>query len=139
MLHNELRALLGASLLYLQFFPRSSNPVMYDDILGYCHNAGFSPKGIIETAPRSTAIGLVNARQGVATIAESLKQSRITGTAYRPLKGKGPKFDYSAITHKDVSGRWIELLKIYIADALSVNKSFNKQELQQIRVNGYEI
>ncbi|WP_292955065.1 MULTISPECIES: LysR family transcriptional regulator [unclassified Neptuniibacter] len=107
----------------LILFPRSTNPIMYDDILGHCHNAGFSPKGIIETAPRSTAIGLVAARQGVATIAESLKQSCIAGTVYRPLKGKGPKVNYSAVTHKDVSGQWIELLETYIADALSVNKN----------------
>lgn len=103
----------------LILFPRSTNPAMYDDILGHCHNAGFSPKAIIETAPRSTAIGLVAARQGIATIAESLQHSCISGTVYRPLQDNGPKVHYSAITRKRQQGRWLELLQGYIANELS--------------------
>ena len=113
----EISALKAETLI---LFPRATNPAMYDDILGHCHNAGFSPKTIIETAPRSTAIGLVAARQGVATIAESLQHSCISGTVYRPLKGSGPKVNYSAITRKGISGRWLELLESYIADELPV-------------------
>lgn len=114
----ELSALKAETLI---LFPRATNPAMYDDILGHCHNAGFSPKTIIETAPRSTAIGLVAARQGVATIAESLQHSCISGTVYRPLKGDAPKANYSAITRKGMKGRWLDLLESYIADELSVS------------------
>lgn len=102
----------------LILFPRSTNSAMYDDILGHCHNAGFSPKAIVETAPRSTAIGLVAARQGVATIAESLQHSCISGTVYRPLQEGGPKVHYSATVRKGRRGRWLELLHEYLAEEL---------------------
>lgn len=102
----------------LVLFPRSTNSAMYDDILGHCHNAGFSPKAIIETAPRSTAIGLVAARQGVATIAESLQHSCIAGTIYRPLQEGGPKVHYSAIVGKGRRGLWLDLLHDYLAGEL---------------------
>ena len=103
----------------LILFPRMTNPTMYDDIISYCHQAGFSPKAIIETAPRSTAIGLVAAGQGIATIAESLKHTCITGTIYRPLRQPAPMINYSCITRTEISGHWIKILKNYIQTTLA--------------------
>ncbi|NQZ53463.1 MAG: LysR family transcriptional regulator [Piscirickettsiaceae bacterium] len=103
----------------LILFPRMTNPTMYDDIISYCHQAGFSPKAIIETAPRSTAIGLVAAGQGIATIAESLKHTCITGTIYRPLRQPAPMINYSCITRTEISGHWIKILKNFIQTTLA--------------------
>lgn len=98
----------------LILFPRDTNPVMYDEIISYCHKAGFSPKEIIETAPRSTAIGLVAAGRGIATIAESLKNTCVKGTTYRPLVQPAPMINYACIVRPDCSGEWVKLLIRYI-------------------------
>jgi len=103
----------------LILFPRITNPTMYDDIISHCHQAGFSPKAIIETAPRSTAIGLVAAGQGIATIAESLKNTCVNGTIYRPLKQPAPMINYSCITRSERSGRWLNVLTNFIETELS--------------------
>jgi len=102
----------------LILFPRETNAAMYDDIISHCQLAGFSPKHIIETAPRSTAIALVAAGQGIATIAESLKHTCITGTVFKPLKQPAPMVNYSCITPKQQSGRWLEVLTTCIIDEL---------------------
>jgi DNA-binding transcriptional LysR family regulator len=98
----------------LILFPRSTNPEMYDEIISYCHKAGFSPKAIIETAPRSTAIGLVAAGQGIATIAESLKYTCVMGTTYRPLIQPCPMINFSCIVRSDRTAQWLNILSKYI-------------------------
>jgi len=103
----------------LILFPRVTNPTMYDDIISHCHQAGFSPKAIVETAPRTTAIGLVAAGQGIATIAESLKNTCVNGTTYRPLKQPAPMVNYSCITRVERSGRWLDVLNNFIKTELS--------------------
>jgi DNA-binding transcriptional LysR family regulator len=103
----------------LILFPRKTNPTMYDDIISHCHQAGFSPHKIIETAPRSTAIALVASGQGIATIAESLKHSCISGTVYRPLKAPTLMVNYSCITSKKCSGKWLDILTHFIQTNLS--------------------
>lgn len=103
----------------LILFPRKTNPSMYDSIISHCQKAGFSPKKIIETAPRSTAIALVAAGQGIATIAESLKNTCVNGTTYRPLKQPAPMINYSCITQVERSGRWLDVLNNFIRTELS--------------------
>lgn len=103
----------------LILFPRTTNPVMYDEIIAYCHKAGFSPKAIVETAPRSTAIGLVAAGQGVAAIAESLQHTCVKGTTFRPLVQPGPMVNYSCITRAGRTGHWLNVLNKFIKQELN--------------------
>ena len=103
----------------LILFPRNTNPVMYDEIIYYCQQAGFSPRSIIETAPRSTAIGLVAAGQGIATIAASLKHTCVDGTTFRPLVQPGPMINYSCITASERTGKWVDVLNKFIQRELS--------------------
>jgi DNA-binding transcriptional LysR family regulator len=103
----------------LILFPRITNPTMYDEIISQCQNAGFSPKHIYETTPRSTAIAMVAAGQGIATIAESLKHTCPHGTIYKPLKSSALMVNHSCITRKEQTGRWLDLLKNYIKNKLS--------------------
>jgi len=103
----------------LILFPRITNPVMYDEIIFYCQQAGFSPRSIIETAPRSTAIGLVAAGQGIATIAASLKHTCVNGTTFRPLVQPGPMINYSCITASERTGKWVDVLNKFIQQDLS--------------------
>lgn len=103
----------------LILFPRSTNSEMYDDIISFCREAGFSPKSIIETAPRSTAIGLVAAGQGIATISEALKHSCVKGTTYRPFKQPCPMINYSCIVRSDRTGEWLNIINQYIEGKLN--------------------
>lgn len=102
-----LKALKNETLI---LFPRSMNPVMYDEIIAACQDAGFSPRAIREVAPRSIAIGLVAAGVGVATIASSLQHTCVKGTCYRPLTTSTPQIRFSCITRSDQDGEWHDLL-----------------------------
>lgn len=99
-------------------FPRSMNPVMYDEIIAACQEAGFSPQAIREVAPRSIAIGLVAAGAGVATIASSLQHTCVKGTCYRPLASPSPQIRFSCITRANQTGEWLDLLKTLILSEL---------------------
>lgn len=110
------KELIGETLI---LFPRVMNPIMHDDIIAYCQKAGFSPRIIRETAPRSAAIGLVAAGEGIATIAESLKHSCVSGTIFRPLAQPGPEIEFSCITRLDRDGRWLDILNKIIQRDLS--------------------
>ena len=66
-------------------YRRSSGPGLYDQIVGACHNAGFSPR-IEQEAPRIVAtLNLVAAGLGVTIVPESLGRMRFDGVVYRPL------------------------------------------------------
>lgn len=103
----------------LIMFPRRMNPVMYDEIIAACHQAGFSPKAIREVAPRSVAIGLVAAGAGIATIASSLQHTCVKGTCYRPLASPAPNIRFSCVTRTGQSGEWVKLLSKIIQCELS--------------------
>lgn len=102
----------------LILFPRKTNPAMYDEIIAQCQNAGFSPKHIIETTPRSTAIAMVAASQGIATLAAPLRDTCVTGTVFKPLPEQELRVNYSCITLKQRSGRWLTILNDYIVNEL---------------------
>ncbi|MEM6998945.1 MAG: LysR family transcriptional regulator [Pseudomonadota bacterium] len=103
----------------LILFPRKTNPTMYDEIISQCQKAGFSPKHIIETTPRSTAIAMVAAGQGVATISETLKHTCPQGTVYKPLTQTSLMVNHSCIVRKQQTGRWLELLTHHIETKFS--------------------
>ncbi len=94
----------------LILFPRTMNPVMYDNIISACHDAGFSPMSVREVAPRSVAIGLVAAGVGIATISESLRHTCVSGTTYRPLAQPAPLIEFSCISRKESQGEWWQQL-----------------------------
>lgn len=94
----------------LILFPRSMNPSLYDEIIFACQKVGFSPRSIREVAPRSMAVGLVAAGEGVATIASSQQHMCVKGTCYRPLTSPAPQIRFSCITRADQTGEWLEML-----------------------------
>jgi LysR family transcriptional regulator, benzoate and cis,cis-muconate-responsive activator of ben and cat genes len=54
-------------------FPRSANPVLYDEIISCCHQAGFSPQIVDEVSPRQRAVALVACGAGITTMTEQRK------------------------------------------------------------------
>jgi len=70
--------------------PRHMAPGLYDDIVSFCHAAGFSPRIAQEAIQMQTVVSLVSAEMGVALIPRSLQNLRRTGVVYKPLKEKSP-------------------------------------------------
>ena len=68
-------------------FPRSIGPGLYDQIVGLCRAAGFSPEVVYESAATSTMVAMVEAGVGVAVLPASHEG---TGSArFVPLAGDG--------------------------------------------------
>ena len=72
-------------------FPRSANPILYDEIISSCRRAGFSPQVATEVTMRSRAVALAACGIGIATLAEHLKYLCIPGTKYVSLIKPTPK------------------------------------------------
>jgi DNA-binding transcriptional LysR family regulator len=94
--HHQLAKIPGAiplaSLSSAPFImtPRHMAPGLHDDIVSFCHSAGFSPQVIQEAVQMQTVISLVSADMGVALIPESLQNLQRTGVVYKRLKEKSP-------------------------------------------------
>ncbi|MHB2019171.1 MAG: LysR family transcriptional regulator [Candidatus Xenobia bacterium] len=67
-------------------FPRQVGPGLYDQILGLCFQAGFSPKVTQEASQMPTIIGLVGAGFGVALVPASVQNIHGSGVVFRPLQ-----------------------------------------------------
>jgi DNA-binding transcriptional LysR family regulator len=84
--------------------PRSANPVLYDEIIGCCHRAGFSPRIIDEVSPRPRVISQVAFGIAITTLVESVKHLCIGGTTYHRLVRPVPKITcYVAYRRHDSS------------------------------------
>jgi DNA-binding transcriptional LysR family regulator len=71
-------------------FPRPLASGLYDDIIGTCKRAGFSPSIGQEAIQMQTIVSLVSVGMGVALVPASLMHLRRTGVIYRPLADKSP-------------------------------------------------
>jgi len=67
-------------------FERALNPPLHDRILATCLEAGFTARIEHCVSPRSTAIMLVRAGEGIATVTESLAHLCKAGIVWRPLE-----------------------------------------------------
>jgi DNA-binding transcriptional LysR family regulator len=65
--------------------PREEAVGFYDDIVGLCQRAGFTPRIAHETRPFATLIGLVGAGLGIAVVPESMRQISVAEVVYRSL------------------------------------------------------
>jgi DNA-binding transcriptional LysR family regulator len=68
-------------------FPRRTGPGLYDNILGLCQAAGFSPRVVQEAEQMQTIVSLVAAEVGVALVPASIARSWRDGVAYVELEG----------------------------------------------------
>lgn len=66
-------------------FPRRDGPGIYDRILGWCQQAGFTPRIVQEVGQMHAIVGLVGAGLGVALVPESLQTLHARGVVYRHL------------------------------------------------------
>src|SRR5437763_13872045 len=71
-------------------FPRKAGVGLYDLIVGFCRDAGFTPRIEQEAIQMPTIVSLVAAGMGVSLAPASLRQMRRTGVGCRPLAQKSP-------------------------------------------------
>lgn len=71
-------------------FPRPLAPGLYDQIIGLCQQADFSPAVAQEAVQMQTIISLVAAEIGIAIVPQSLENLQRTGVVYRPLREPTP-------------------------------------------------
>ena len=67
-------------------FPRAANPVLYDEVISRCRQAGFSPQIVAEVSPRQRAVALVACGAGITTMTEQRKHLCLEGTVFRLLR-----------------------------------------------------
>lgn len=67
-------------------FPRRDGPGICHRILGWCQQAGFTPRIVQEVGQMRATVGLVGAGLGVAMVPESLQTVRVRGVVYRRLE-----------------------------------------------------
>lgn len=71
--------------------PRYEGPILYDQILNLCRQAGFEPHIVHEEIKHQTRIGLVAAGLGITFVPESSQQSSLSGVSYCAIAGEAPK------------------------------------------------
>ena len=107
----------------LILYPRSLAPVLYNEFIQCCAQAGFVPNIVQEGEMTDTRLGLVAAEVGIAFIITGLQNLRLKGVIYRPLNDNFPKLKLSLAWRKAESSLLVhEFLKIAKAIA---NKHFS--------------
>ena len=71
--------------------PRALGVQYYDQVVGLCRRAGFSPRIVQEASHLPTVVSLVAAGLGVSLLPESLRNLRRCGVVFRPLEGVPPR------------------------------------------------
>ena len=79
--------------------PRRLGTGLYDDVLGVCREAGFSPHVVQEANEMQTIVSLVSAGIGVSLVPESVETFSPPRVAYRPLSGPNASLEI-ALAHR---------------------------------------
>lgn len=70
-------------------YPRDAGTSLYDQMIGLCQDAGFSPRLGQEAREVSTIVGLVAAGLGVSLLPASLQRIQVEGVVFRRLSDPG--------------------------------------------------
>jgi DNA-binding transcriptional LysR family regulator len=95
-------------------FPRPSGPALYDQIISFCQQSGFSPHIVQEVVSQQTILGLVAVGIGVSLIHTSARRLKLDGVVARPLIEPTPQLELAVAWHPDVTNpaaaRFLELV-----------------------------
>jgi len=111
--------------------PRVANPVLYDELLNCCHQAGFSPNVIGEMTQRPRVISQVACGIGIATIVETLKHLCIGGTTYHRLIRPIPTIDCYLVYRKSDPSRLLKSF-VTICRELAKDVRINQDTLRKV-------
>jgi DNA-binding transcriptional LysR family regulator len=96
-------------------FPRFLAPGLYDAIISFCQQFGFSPGVVQEAIQMQTIVSLVAGDIGVAIVPESLQNLQRTGVVYKSFVEETPQVAIAMIWRKnDVSvvlEKFLEVIK----------------------------
>ncbi|MEO0826803.1 MAG: LysR substrate-binding domain-containing protein [Cyanobacteria bacterium J06639_16] len=84
-------------------FPRQVGPILYDAIISFCQQAGFSPNVIQEAFPQQTILGLVAGSLGVSLLHASSQHIRQQGVTVRPLLEATPILESAIAWRSDIT------------------------------------
>ncbi|MFO7178250.1 MAG: LysR family transcriptional regulator [Pseudomonadota bacterium] len=95
------------------FFPRDRGPAFFDFLVGFCRNAGFSPK-VVQEASQVDVLSLVAAGFGVSIVPDSVREIRRDDIVLRPLLDS-PVSELRLVWHRDnrspAVARFIEVVR----------------------------
>jgi DNA-binding transcriptional LysR family regulator len=103
-------------------FPRPLAPGLYDDIIGVCKRAGFSPEIGQEAIQMQTIVSLVSAGMGVALVPASLMHLRRTGVIYRALRDRSPTVTTGLAWKRDTDSTLVDNF-LAVAATLKISRS----------------
>ncbi|MCF8482916.1 MAG: LysR family transcriptional regulator [Rhodospirillum sp.] len=77
-------------------FPREVGPRLYDHIISMCHQRGFSPRRIIESAPAQTIVAMAACDMGIGFVASRAQHYDRALAVFRSLSGAAPHLTLGA-------------------------------------------
>lgn len=92
-------------------FPRHVNARLYDRMIECCMASGFSPRIDHQVTPRSRAIAMVAAGEGIATISARLQHQCVPGTVYRPLAPPAPSIEFTMLLRSGTDTHWSRVMR----------------------------
>jgi DNA-binding transcriptional LysR family regulator len=99
-------------------FPRLRGPAFFDQLMGLCHAAGFSPH-IVQEAPQLDIISMVAAGFGISIMPSSMRNFRRPGLSFRAIVG-APKVELSIVwRHQNLSPalhKFLDLVRVLGVD-----------------------
>lgn len=78
-------------------FPRAMATQLYDQIISFCHQGGFSPMVVQQAAQMQTILSLVAAELGVAIVPESLQNLQRRGVCFIPFRERTPQAEVCVV------------------------------------------
>ena len=103
---------------FVMFPPGQS--VLYSQIMGACHKAGFVPKVVQEARHPETLIGLVRSGAGVTLVPSSVRLRGGRGVVFRPVAGPLPQTEIAVAWRRSDNS---PLLKAFLNAARSSMRS----------------
>ncbi|HEX3851071.1 MAG TPA: LysR substrate-binding domain-containing protein [Polyangiaceae bacterium] len=99
-------------------FPRARGPAFFDQLMGLCRAAGFTPH-IVQDAPQLDIISMVAAGFGVSIMPSSMRNFRRPGLSFRAIVG-APQVELSIVwRHQNLSPalhKFLDLVRVLGVD-----------------------
>jgi DNA-binding transcriptional LysR family regulator len=99
-------------------FPRARGPAFFDQLMGLCRAAGFTPH-IVQEAPQLDIISMVAAGFGVSIMPSSMRNFRRPGLSFRAIVG-APQVELSIVwRHQNLSPalhKFLDLVRVLGVD-----------------------
>ncbi len=85
----------------LVFFPRESQPRLYDEWMRIFHENGFTPDIVQNAGTKTAALALVAARVGLSIVPESMARRNTDGVVFCQLEGEYPELEFYVVYRKN--------------------------------------